>query len=155
MNTSVAMKHTMVSCCWGQQSAVKRVHAALVKREYTGVDRRRADAQVDGGQRGGGGGECVRGADRSVSQQYKESSNCQVEAQYAMQREVAMVSLMLVEGCSAAAWLGMVMGTWMWCGFLTWCCQTSRYLRGKCRSCVGSSEIGGGRTSVGARVPWW
>ena len=90
MNTSVAMKHTMVSYCWVQQPAVKRVHAALVKRGYTGADRRRADAQVDGGQRGGGGGECVRGADRSVSQQYKESSqqykessNCQVEAQCA------------------------------------------------------------------------
>jgi hypothetical protein len=52
-----------------------------------------------------------------VSRAYKESTNCRLEAQYAMQREVDMVPLMLVEGYQADGWLGMLIGTRMWYGF--------------------------------------
>jgi hypothetical protein len=33
-----------------------------------------------------------------VSRAYKESTNCRMEAQYAMQREVSTVPLMMVDG---------------------------------------------------------
>ena len=52
-----------------------------------------------------------------VSRQYKESTNCRLEAQYAMQREVPTVPLMLVDGYRADGWLGMLIGTRMWYGF--------------------------------------
>eukprot|EP01050_Picozoa_sp_SAG11_P003753 SAG11_NODE_220_length_12154_cov_92.233347_2_plen_123_part_00 len=52
-----------------------------------------------------------------VSQEYKESTNCRLEAQYAMQREVEAVPLMLSEGYQADGWLGFMIGTRMWYGF--------------------------------------
>jgi hypothetical protein len=52
-----------------------------------------------------------------VSRAYKESTNCRLEAQYAMQREVDTVPLMLVDGYQADGWLGMLIGTRMWYGF--------------------------------------
>ena len=52
-----------------------------------------------------------------VSREYKESTNCRMEAQYAMQREVPTVPLMLEEGYRADGWLGMLMGTRLWYGF--------------------------------------
>ena len=52
-----------------------------------------------------------------VSREYKESTNCRLEAQYAMQREVPVVPLLLVEGYRADGWLGMLMGTRLWYGF--------------------------------------
>jgi hypothetical protein len=52
-----------------------------------------------------------------VSRAYMESTNCRLEAQYAMQREVDTVPLMLVDGYQADGWLGMLIGTRMWYGF--------------------------------------
>ena len=52
-----------------------------------------------------------------VSRHYKESTNCRLEAQYAMQREVPTIPLMLVDGYRADGWLGMLIGTRMWYGF--------------------------------------
>ena len=52
-----------------------------------------------------------------VSRQYKESTNCRLEAQYAMQREVPTIPLMLADGYRADGWLGMLIGTRMWYGF--------------------------------------
>jgi hypothetical protein len=49
-----------------------------------------------------------------VSRAYKESTNCRLEAQYAMQREVDTVPLMLVDGYRPDGWLGMLMGTRLW-----------------------------------------
>ena len=52
-----------------------------------------------------------------VSRQYKESTNCRLEAQYAMQREVPTIPLLLEDGYRADGWLGMLIGTRMWYGF--------------------------------------
>eukprot|EP01050_Picozoa_sp_SAG11_P011513 SAG11_NODE_1224_length_5481_cov_3.755853_2_plen_91_part_00 len=52
-----------------------------------------------------------------VSREYKESTNCRLEAQYAMQREVEAVPLMLSEGYQADGWLGFMIGTRLWFGF--------------------------------------
>ena len=52
-----------------------------------------------------------------VSRAYKESSNCRMEAQYALQKKKPLVPLMLVEGYEADGWLGLLLGTSMWYGF--------------------------------------
>ena len=52
-----------------------------------------------------------------ISQAYKESTNCRMEAQYAFQQQKDMVPLMMVEGYSANGWLGMMLGVRMWYGF--------------------------------------
>ena len=45
-----------------------------------------------------------------ISQAYKESTNCRLEAQYAFQQEVDMIPLMMREDYKAKGWLGMLLG---------------------------------------------
>merc|ERR1711935_1026139 len=52
-----------------------------------------------------------------VSRAYKESSNCRMEAQYALQKKKALIPLMLTQGYEADGWLGLLLGTSMWYGF--------------------------------------
>ena len=52
-----------------------------------------------------------------ISQAYKESANCRLEAQYAYQQQTDMVPLMMVEGYSANGWLGMLLGVRLWYAF--------------------------------------
>jgi hypothetical protein len=106
----------MVSYCWAQQDVVKRIHASLVKRGYR--------VWIDIEQMRGSTVESMAAAVETaevmligVSREYKESTNCRLEAQYAMQREVPTVPLMLTEGYRADGWLGMLIGTRMWYGF--------------------------------------
>ena len=49
-----------------------------------------------------------------VSRAYKESSNCRMEAQYALQKKKPLVPLMLVDGYEADGWLGLMLGTSLW-----------------------------------------
>eukprot|EP01052_Picozoa_sp_SAG31_P013520 SAG31_NODE_814_length_11876_cov_16.478984_1_plen_1874_part_00 len=109
-------KWIMISYCWDQQSQVKRVHAALVSRSY--------HVWIDVEQMTGSTVDSMALAVENaevmligVSRQYKESTNCRLEAQYAMQREVPTIPLMLVDGYKADGWLGMLIGTRMWYGF--------------------------------------
>jgi hypothetical protein len=52
-----------------------------------------------------------------VSRAYKESSNCRMEAQYALQKKKPLIPLMLAQGYEADGWLGLLLGTSMWYGF--------------------------------------
>ena len=52
-----------------------------------------------------------------ISNAYKESVNCRLEAQYAFQQKKDMVPLMLEEGYSPNGWLGMLLGVRLWYGF--------------------------------------
>ena len=52
-----------------------------------------------------------------VSRAYKESSNCRMEAQYALQKKKPLVPLMLTKGYEADGWLGLLLGTSMWYAF--------------------------------------
>ena len=52
-----------------------------------------------------------------ISQAYKESTNCRMEAQYAFQQQVDMVPLMMQEDYKAKGWLGMLLGVRLWYGF--------------------------------------
>eukprot|EP01050_Picozoa_sp_SAG11_P014886 SAG11_NODE_1878_length_4131_cov_81.001984_1_plen_1376_part_11 len=109
-------KHVMVSYCWEQQPTILRVVAAVQSRGYL--------IWVDVEQMTGSTVDSMALAVEAaevmligVSRQYKESTNCRLEAQYAMQREVPTVPLMLVDGYRADGWLGMLIGTRMWYGF--------------------------------------
>ena len=52
-----------------------------------------------------------------VSQLYKESANCRLEANYAHQQQVDLVPLMMEEGYAPNGWLGMLMGTRVYYSF--------------------------------------
>ena len=93
----------MVSYCWAQQEVVKRVHAALVKRGYrVWIDIEQMRGSTVDAMAAAVENACV--VLMGVSREYKESTNCRLEAQYAMQREVAMVPLMLAEGYRSDGW---------------------------------------------------
>ena len=109
-------KHVMISYCWDQQAVIKQVHAALKAHGY----RCWIDFEQMTGSTVDSMALAVENAEVmliGVSRQYKESTNCRLEAQYAMQREVPTVPLMLADGYRADGWLGMLIGTRMWYGF--------------------------------------
>eukprot|EP01044_Picomonas_judraskeda_P028089 COSAG03_NODE_9185_length_740_cov_0.691108_1_plen_116_part_10 len=102
--------------CWEQQEVIKRVLGALVRRGY----RVWIDIEQMRGSTVDSMALAVEAAEVmliGVSREYKESTNCRLEAQYAMQREVPTVPLLLVERYQADGWLGMLIGVRMWYGF--------------------------------------
>jgi hypothetical protein len=52
-----------------------------------------------------------------ISMAYKESANCRLEAQYAMQQRKSMIPLLLEEKYRPTGWLGMLLGVHLWFGF--------------------------------------
>ena len=113
--TSVA-KHVMMSYCWDQQAVIKRVHTALIAIW--------CNTWIDIEQMRGSTVDLMAAAVENaevmpigVSREYKESTNCRLEAQYAMQREVPTIQLMLASGYQADGWLEMLIGTRMGYGF--------------------------------------
>lgn len=109
-------KHLMLSYCWAQQSVIKRIHAALTKKGY----RVWIDIEDMRGSTVDSMAAAVEGACFvliGVSREYKESTNCRMEAQYAMQRDIPTVPLLLEEGYRADGWLGMLLGSRLWYGF--------------------------------------
>jgi hypothetical protein len=115
-SSGLSAKHVMISYNWDHQPVIKRIHAALVQRGCS--------MWIDVEQMKGSTVDAMSKAveDAAVvlfgaSRQYKESTNCRLEAQYAMQREVDTVPLMLVDGYQADGWLGMLIGARMWYGF--------------------------------------
>ena len=55
----------------------------------------------------------------AVSEAYKESGNCRLEANYAHQQDVDMIPLMVQEGYKAKGWLGLFLGTRLWYPFVS------------------------------------
>eukprot|EP01043_Picozoa_sp_COSAG02_P059552 COSAG02_NODE_7613_length_2933_cov_40.392378_1_plen_974_part_01 len=108
--------HVMVSYNWDHQEVILRVVASLQDRGYlVWVDTEQMKgATVDTMALAVEGSEVVL---IGVSRAYKESSNCRMEAQYALQKKKALIPLMLVEGYEADGWLGLLLGTSMWYGF--------------------------------------
>ena len=110
------VEHVMLSYNWDHQSVIKRVNSALQSRGYT--------VWIDIEKMQGSTVEAMSAAVEDaavmcygVSQAYKESANCRLEAQYAYQRQKEMVPLMLEEGYRANGWLGMILGMRLWYGF--------------------------------------
>ena len=99
----------MLSYNWDHQSVVKRVNASLQARGYA--------VWIDIEKMQGSTVEVMSAAVEDaavmcygISQAYKESANCRLEAQYAYQQQKEMIPLMLEEGYSANGWLGMLLG---------------------------------------------
>ena len=53
----------------------------------------------------------------AVSEKYKESGNCRLEANYAHQQGVDMIPLMAQKGYQAKGWLGLILSTRLWYPF--------------------------------------
>ena len=110
------VEHVMLSYNWDHQDVVKRINTALKKRGYT--------VWIDIEKMQGSTVEVMADAVEDaavmcygVSQAYKESLNCRLEAQYAFQQQTDMVPLMMVEGYRPNGWLGMILGVRLWYGF--------------------------------------
>ena len=108
--------HVMASYNWDHQDVILRVVTSLQDRGYlVWVDTEQMKgATVDTMALAVEGSEVVL---IGVSRAYKESSNCRMEAQYALQKKKALVPLMMTEGYEADGWLGLLLGTSMWYGF--------------------------------------
>eukprot|EP01047_Picozoa_sp_COSAG01_P013145 COSAG01_NODE_610_length_14860_cov_222.563647_4_plen_1950_part_00 len=111
-----ATEHIMLSYNWGHQDVIKRINTALKSRGYV--------VWIDIEKMQGSTVEAMADAVEDaavvcfgISQAYKESANCRMEAQYAYQQEKDMVPLMLEEGYRAKGWLGMILGMRLWYGF--------------------------------------
>lgn len=106
--------HVMLSYNWGHQDVVKRINQALKARSYS--------VWIDIERMQGSTVEAMADAVEEsavmcygISEAYKESTNCRLEAQYAFQQKLDMVPLMMEEGYSARGWLGMLLGVRLWC----------------------------------------
>ena len=52
-----------------------------------------------------------------MSAEYKESTNCHMEANYAHTKKKPMVPLMVDDGYAPSGWLGFLLGSHLWYGF--------------------------------------
>eukprot|EP01046_Picozoa_sp_COSAG06_P038358 COSAG06_NODE_4420_length_4284_cov_41.313978_1_plen_937_part_10 len=104
--------HVMASYNWDHQDVILRVVVSLQDRGYlVWVDTEQMKgATVDTMALAVEGSAVVL---IGVSRAYKESSNCRMEAQYALQKKKPLVPLMMTEGYEADGWLGLLLGTSM------------------------------------------
>jgi hypothetical protein len=116
--------HIMLSYNWICQSMIKRIHQSLLRRSYivwVDIEQMKRDTMDMMS-------EAIEGAEvvlYGVCNDYKESINCRMEAQYAMQTENCdMVPLMMESTGSEGApykptgWLGLLMGARMYYRFI-------------------------------------
>ena len=106
----------MLSYNWKHQVTIKRLNVALKARSY--------NVWIDIEKMQGSTVEAMSEAVENcavmcyaVAREYKESTNCRMEAQYAHQQQKDMVPLMMEEGYNAKGWLGMLLGVRLWYGF--------------------------------------
>jgi hypothetical protein len=108
--------HVMLSYQWDNQVTVKRINASLISRGFeTWFDLTDMKGSVMDAM-----SEAVEGAEVmlfGVSLAYKESANCRLEANYAMQNECDMIPLMMQPNFKANGWLGLILGTRLWYAF--------------------------------------
>ena len=115
-----AAEHVMLSYNWGHQDTIKRINTALKARGYS--------VWIDIEKMQGSTVEAMADAVEDaavmcygISEAYKESTNCRMEAQYAFQQQKDMVPLMLEEDYRAKGWLGMILGVrlyYKFCGLV-------------------------------------
>ena len=108
--------HVMISYQWDVQVMIKRLVDSLQSREYEiwfDLDRMKGstmDAMADAVDE-------AAVVVFAVSLQYKESSNCRLEANYAYQQKVPMIPIMVQKDYRAKGWLGLLLGTKFWHSF--------------------------------------
>ena len=103
-------RHVMLSYCWAQQEVVVKIRHALGDRglkiwlDLEQMEGSTVDAMADA-------------IDQSsfvcygVSREYKESTNCKLEAMYAHQAGVSMVPMMLSDNYKANGWVSVAIST--------------------------------------------
>ena len=100
----------MVSYQWDVQPTIQRLVASLQARGYVvWFDLERMKGSVVDAM-----SDAIDNAEvmlYAVSEAYKESGNCRLEANYAHQQDVDMIPLMVQEGYKAKGWLGLVSHT--------------------------------------------
>ena len=123
-------EHVMLSYNWDHQSVIKRLNTALKARGYS--------IWIDIEKMQGSTVEAMANAVEDaavmcygISQAYKESTNCRMEAQYAFQQQVDMVPLMMEQGYQAKGWLGMLLGVRLWYGFYESVLESEAAFEGK------------------------
>ena len=79
----------------------------------------------------------------AVSEAYKESGNCRLEANYAHQQDVDMIPLMVQEGYKAKGWLGLFLGTRMWYPFVSAAAPFPKSSPRVLRSCCATVRLRG------------
>eukprot|EP01047_Picozoa_sp_COSAG01_P011816 COSAG01_NODE_521_length_15963_cov_76.378530_8_plen_349_part_00 len=124
------IEHVMLSYNWDHQDVVKRINAALKTRDYTVW----IDIEKMQGSTVEAMAEAVEDAALvcyGISNAYKESTNCRMEAQYAFQQKKDMVPLMLEEDYSPKGWLGMILGVRLWYGFYESVLSSAEAFEGK------------------------
>jgi hypothetical protein len=111
-----APEHVMLSYNWDHQNVIKRINVALQSRQY--------NVWIDIEKMQGSTVEAMSAAVEdcavmcyAISEAYKESTNCRMEAQYAFQQQKDMIPLIVEEGYSAKGWLGMMLGVRLWYAF--------------------------------------
>jgi hypothetical protein len=105
--------HVMLSYCWNEQAAVLAVRSALRAHGYNVW----IDVEQMKGSTVDAMAQAIEGASvvlMCVSKGYKESANCRLEANYALQRGIDVVPLMMQPNYKADGWLGMALGTKLW-----------------------------------------
>ena len=97
-------RHVMVSYQWDVQPTIQRLVASLQARGYVvWFDLERMKGSVVDAM-----SDAIDNAEvmlYAVSEAYKESGNCRLEANYAHQQDVDMIPLMVQEGYKAKGWL--------------------------------------------------
>ena len=130
----------MLSYNWNHQATIKRINTALKARKYV--------VWIDIEKMKGSTVEMMADAVEDcdvmcygISQAYKESTNCRMEAQYAFQQQKDMVPLLVEQDYHASGWLGMMLGMRLYCkcrpfSFPLCISHSVRYL-----TCVGSCIV--------------
>ena len=133
-----AVEHVMLSYNWDHQTVIKRINTALQSRCYNVW----IDIEKMQGSTVEAMSSAVEGAAvmcYGISQAYKESTNCRMEAQYAFQQQKDMVPLMMEDGYRAKGWLGMLLAVRLYYQF--------------CGVVLGAGERGGVRRQGRGVVP--
>eukprot|EP00457_Paulinella_chromatophora_P002851 gb/GEZN01002856.1/.p1 GENE.gb/GEZN01002856.1/~~gb/GEZN01002856.1/.p1 ORF type:complete len:641 (-),score=123.07 gb/GEZN01002856.1/:240-2162(-) len=116
-NQSARKGHVMISYCWAEQPLVKLIVGELKRRDvevWFDLDRMQ-------GSTVGAMAEAVENASIvlvCISNNYKKSANCRLEAEYSLQRKTPFIPLMLQKNYQPDGWLGLMMGTRLWYPFL-------------------------------------
>ena len=137
-------RHVMLSYAWAQQELVLRLRRELGRRNYS--------IWIDVEQMQGSTVDSMADAiDAAYSvvycmtQAYKESANCKLEAMYAHQSGVQMIPVMLEDNWQPNGWLGMLLGTRLWYGFIGSVVEDDKKFKAKmdelCRE-LGPTELG-------------
>ena len=134
----------MLSYNWGHQTTIKRINTSLKARGYTVW----IDIEKMQGSTVEAMSEAVEEAAvmcYGISEAYKESANCRLEAQYAYQQQTDMVPLMMEDGYRPNGWLGMLLGVRLWYGFFGSVLESEGAFAGKveelCRELGGRGKV--------------